>query len=94
MALSSVQKDLLNKLVDHIPALRKGQLKASDGGDIALGDALGALASKPTGIAAIGTTVDLVAPGSLAAAAPLAGTEARLDVIEAKVDALIAALKA
>lgn len=48
-------------------------------------------------VAAIGATVNLIgtdgagAPGD---AAPLAGTESRLDAIEAKVDALIAALKA
>ncbi len=46
-------------------------------------------------VAAIGTTTNLVGvDGTGSNAAPLAGTEARLDAIEAKVDALIAALKA
>jgi hypothetical protein len=46
-------------------------------------------------IAAIGVTSNLVGvDGAGSNAAPLAGTEARLDVIEAKVDALIASLKA
>lgn len=52
------------------------------------------LQRRATTLAAIGSTTNLVAPGSLAAAAPLAGTETRLDGLEAKVDALIAALKA
>lgn len=46
-------------------------------------------------IAAIGATANLVGvDGTGSNAAPLAGTESRLDAIEAKVDALIAALKA
>jgi hypothetical protein len=46
-------------------------------------------------IAAIGATSNLVGvDGTGSNAAPLAGTESRLDAIEAKVDALIAALKA
>lgn len=46
-------------------------------------------------VAAIGTTVDLVGvDGTGSNAAPLVETEARLDVIEAKIDAVIAALKA
>ncbi len=44
-------------------------------------------------VAAIGATTNLVAPGAIVDAAPLVGTEARLDVIEARVDAVIAALK-
>jgi hypothetical protein len=54
-----------------------------------------ALAGVPvaTVIAAIGSTSNLVAPAEIGDAAPLAGTETRLDAIEAKVDALIAALK-
>jgi predicted RecA/RadA family phage recombinase len=44
-------------------------------------------------IAALGTTSNLVGvDGTGSNAAPLAGTEARLDAIEAKVDAIIAAL--
>ncbi|NJO48113.1 MAG: hypothetical protein HC840_00190 [Leptolyngbyaceae cyanobacterium RM2_2_4] len=46
-------------------------------------------------VAAIGATTDLVGvDGTGSNAAPLAGTESRLDAIEAKVDAVIAALKA
>ena len=46
-------------------------------------------------VAAIGATSNLVGvDGTGSNAAPLAGTESRLDVIEAKVDAVIAALKA
>lgn len=46
-------------------------------------------------IAALGTTTDLVGVnGTGSNAAPLVGTEARLDAIEAKIDALIAAMKA
>jgi hypothetical protein len=51
-------------------------------------------AAKPSGVAALGTTSDLVGvDGTGSNAAPLVGTEARLDAIEAKLDALIAALK-
>jgi hypothetical protein len=46
-----------------------------------------------TVIAAISATSNLVAPGALEDAAPLAGTETRLDGLESKVNALIAALK-
>jgi hypothetical protein len=46
-------------------------------------------------VPAIGTTANLVGvDGTLSNAAPLVGTESRLDAIEAKVDAVIAALKA
>lgn len=46
-------------------------------------------------VAAIGATSNLVGvDGTGSNAAPLVGTEARLDAIEAKVDAVIAALKA
>jgi hypothetical protein len=52
-------------------------------------------ALKPTGIAAIGVTANLVGVDGVGSnAAPLVGTEARLDALEAKLDALIAALKA
>lgn len=45
-------------------------------------------------IAAIGVTSNLVGvDGTGSNAAPLVGTESRLDTIEAKVDAVIAALK-
>ena len=48
-----------------------------------------------TTVAAIGTTAALVGvDGTGSNAAPLAGTEARLDVVEAKIDAILAALKA
>jgi|GEM_PF-2929114 len=46
-------------------------------------------------VAALGTTANLVGvDGTGSNAAPLAGTESRLDAIEAKVDAILAALKA
>lgn len=46
-------------------------------------------------VAAIGSTSDLVGvDGTGSNAAPLVETEARLDAIEAKVDAVIASLKA
>lgn len=46
-------------------------------------------------VAALGTTTDLVGvDGTGNNAAPLTGTESRLDAVEAKVDAVIAALKA
>ena len=49
---------------------------------------------KAANVAAIGTTTNLVGvDGTGSNAAPLAGTESRLDAIEAKVDALILALK-
>lgn len=51
--------------------------------------------AKAASVAAIGTTTNLVGvDGTGSNAAPLVGTEARLDAIEAKVDALLAALKA
>lgn len=49
---------------------------------------------KAASVAALGVTANLVAPAVIADAAPLAGTESRLDAIEAKIDAVIAALKA
>ena len=52
-------------------------------------------ATPAAAIAALGATSNLVGvDGAGSNAAPLVGTEARLDAIEAKVDALIAALKA
>lgn len=46
-------------------------------------------------IAALGTTTALTGvDGTGSNAAPLVGTEARLDAIEAKIDAVIAAMKA
>lgn len=46
-------------------------------------------------VAAIGVTANLVGvDGTGSNAAPLVGTESRLDVIESKIDAVIAALKA
>lgn len=46
-------------------------------------------------VAAMGATSALVGvDGTASNAAPLAGTEARLDAIEAKIDEVIAALKA
>lgn len=46
-------------------------------------------------VAALGTTTDLVGvDGAGSNAAPLVGTEARLDAIEAKIDAILSSLKA
>lgn len=46
-------------------------------------------------VAAIGATSNLVGvDGTGSNAAPLAGTESRLDAVEAKIDAVIASLKA
>jgi hypothetical protein len=46
-------------------------------------------------VSAIGVTANLVGvDGTGSNAAPLAGTESRLDAVEAKIDAVIAALKA
>lgn len=51
--------------------------------------------AKAASVAAIGATSNLVGvDGTGSNAAPLAGTEARLDTIEAKVDAILSALKA
>jgi hypothetical protein len=56
---------------------------------------LDAIESQAAAVAPLGATANLVGvDGTGSNAAPLAGTEARLDAIEAKVDALIAALKA
>ena len=78
MALSSEEKRVLN---------------ISVGGSV-IGDGIAAeIDKKSTNIAAIGTTTDLVGvDGTGSNAAPLTGTESRLDVIEAKVDEIIAAL--
>lgn len=54
-----------------------------------------ALLSPAAAVAAIGTTSNLVGvDGTGSNAAPLVETESRLDTIEAKIDAVIAALKA
>ena len=51
--------------------------------------------TKAAAVALLGTTTNLVGvDGTGSNAAPLVGTEARLDAIEAKVDAIITALKA
>lgn len=53
-------------------------------------------ASKPSGVAAITLPANMTGTdgsGGAGDAAPLAATESRLDVLEAKVNALIAALK-
>jgi len=41
MALSTKKKNTLNKLIDYIGALRKGQLSLKEGGDVRLGDLVG-----------------------------------------------------
>lgn len=51
--------------------------------------------AQASAVAALGATANLVGvDGTANNAAPLAGTESRLDAVEAKVDAVIAALKA
>ncbi len=51
-------------------------------------------ASKPSGVAAMAPSSNLVGvDGTGSNAAPLAGTESRLDALEAKMNELIAALK-
>lgn len=51
-------------------------------------------ASKPSAVAAMAASSNLVGvDGTGSNAAPLAGTEARLDALEAKMNELIAALK-
>ena len=50
-------------------------------------------ASKPSAVAAITSSNLVGVDGTGSNAAPLVGTEARLDAIEAKLNALIAALK-
>lgn len=58
-------------------------------------EVVASLDKQAASVAAIGATANLVGvDGTGSNAAPLAGTESRLDAIEAKVDALIAALKA
>lgn len=58
-------------------------------------DAIDAGGNTPAAaVALLGSTTDLVGvDGTGSNAAPLAGTESRLDAIEAKVDAVITALK-
>lgn len=85
MALSKRSKDILTvALADK---------KAS--AELAAAVAAIQIAAPAASVAAIGTTANLVGvDGTGSNAAPLAGTESRLDAIEAKVDAVIAALKA
>jgi len=71
MALSAIKKAILNKLLQYIPGLRKGQISPQDGGDIRLGDmldgfrvqdaALATMALSPTDVAVADAEVgDLV----------------------------------
>ena len=58
-------------------------------------EVVSSLDKQASAVAAIGATANLVGvDGTGSNAAPLVETEARLDALEAKVDALIAALKA
>lgn len=60
-------------------------------------EVVAALEKQADSVAAIGATVDLVGTdgaGGAGDAAPLAETESRLDTVEAKIDSVIAALKA
>lgn len=80
MALSQRSKDLLIvAMADRRAAL---ELSAS-------------VFAQAAAVAPLGTTTNLVGVnGTGSNAAPLVGTESRLDAIEAKVDAIIASLKA
>lgn len=82
MALSKKQRELLAvALADEAVAKQ-------------IADAVDAGANpKAASVAVIGATTNLVAPAVIADAAPLAGTESRLDAVEAKIDAVINALK-
>jgi len=80
------KKDLRDALADQSNSPSNLTEKLSD-----------AVASSDAGssVAALGATSDLVGvDGTGNNAAPLAGTEARLDAVEAKLDELLAALKA
>lgn len=58
------------------------------------GKILHSRASKPSAVAAMSASANLVGVDGVGSnAAPLAGTETRLDALEAKVNELIAALK-
>jgi hypothetical protein len=60
-------------------------------------EVVASLDKQAAAVAALGATSNLVGTdgsGGAGDAAPLAGTESRLDALEGKVDALIAALKA
>jgi len=95
MAMTQAQKELLNKFAESQPALQEAGKPASEAG-IKLGDLLAA-GSNPVAasVALLGTTAALVGVDGVGDnAAPLAGTESRLDAIEAKIDAVISALKA
>lgn len=95
MAMTQAQKELLNKFAETQPALQEAGKPAAEAG-IKLGDLI-AEGSNPqaASVALLGTTAALVGvDGTGSNAAPLAGTESRLDAVEAKVDDVIAALKA
>lgn len=82
MALSKEARDRLQSAITR-RAVAKEIADAIDAGGNA----------QASHVAAIGVTANLVGvDGTGSNAAPLAGTESRLDVIEAKVDAVIAAL--
>lgn len=60
-----------------------------------IADAIDAGGTPAATVAAMGVTANLVGvDGTGSNAAPLAGTESRLDAIEAKIDAILASLKA
>lgn len=64
-------------------------------GDEMIAAVQASVASPAADVAAIGTTSNLVGVnGTGNNAAPLAGTESRLDVIEAKIDEILSAIKA
>jgi ABC-type hemin transport system substrate-binding protein len=85
MALSTKAKKRLEVAMAH----------RADAQEITTAIDVGFNATPAATVAALGATSNLVGvDGTGSNAAPLAGTEARLDAVEAKVDALIAALKA
>ncbi len=90
MALSENARKALE---NAMPQSREG---AKDGAEVADAiDAAMARSVEAEALTALGATTNLVGvDGTGSNAAPLVETEARLDAIEAKIDAIIAALKA
>lgn len=95
MPLSERTKDRLRASLGHPDAAAEVAAAIASGGAPAANVAAFSGTSNLTtsNVAAIGATANLVGvDGTGSNAAPLAGTESRLDVIEAKVDAVITAL--
>lgn len=89
---------ILAKLIDDALSIELGELPDLGIGNITgLQSALDAklTATQAAAVADLGTTTDLVGvDGTGSNAAPLAGTEARLDAMEAKMDELLASVRA